>query len=178
MGTGPRARPGCSDHRPPPRARRPRLAARLTSRLGCSSLFAAPQRWQMRPRRARSPCGSTAAVAPGASSLPPPSRALTQHAAAAAATASFHPPSEEGGGARRRGGGGGSGRPGLEGRTTAPPAARGPAWEPRSGRRPRRRSYRREARGPAPTPRGRALGANGAIREEGSGSGAQGPGRG
>lgn len=103
-GTGPRAGPGCGDHRPPPRALRPRLAARPTSRLGGWSLFAAPQRRQMRPRRARRPCGSAAAVAPGASLLPPPSRALTQHATAAAAS---HPPSEEGGGTRRGQGGGG-----------------------------------------------------------------------
>lgn len=160
---------------PPPGA--PRLAARPTSRHGSSSLFAAPQRPQMRPRRARRPCGSAAAVAPGASSLPPPSRALTQHAAAAAAA--FHPPSEEGGerdAAEEEAEAARSGRPGLEGRSTAPPAARGPAREPRSGRRVV----------PAPPPgltAGGGLGEDArpsgrSYREEGVGVARKGPGRG
>lgn len=155
-GTGPRAGPGCGDHRPPPRALRPRLAARPTSRLGGWSLFASPQRRQMRPavpaaRVARPPrwhreppcCRPPRARSHSTPPPPPPPTRPTRRAGE-------HDAAKEAEAAR-------SGRPGLEGCATAPPAARGPAWDPRSGRRPRGQQPRERSSGNrAFTPRTRA----------------------
>lgn len=135
----------------------------------------------MQPRRARCPCGSAAAVAPGASLRPPPSRALAQHAAAAAS----HPPSKEGGGTRRRqgGGGGGGSAQRAPGDRRDAPQRRPPLGDPRRSP-PAGGSFGdalsgRKARGPAPSrPEDVHPEQIWATQEEGGGSGAEGPGRG